>query len=144
MGNIRSDEARSRREADCTTPMRTIFLGRGSASAVHQHDEHAAWFHIVSGEIVEERWTRDAEGGFIYERRRLRSGQSMAAPADTLHRISAPEDAVFVTTCLCDCTRARPAPAAEVDAMIRLTRTGPDRDWAASTSQGDPCPDLAS
>lgn len=126
--------------SDNTTPMRTVFLASGRSSAIHRHAEDAAWFHVVSGEIVEERWTRDAEGGFVHERRKLRSGQSMAAPADTLHRIAAVGDAVFVTTCLCACTRARPAPAREIDAVVRLSRTGGDSEWASATSTGEPAP----
>jgi quercetin dioxygenase-like cupin family protein len=138
----RGTSAKRGRDADNTTPMRTTFLARGSASSIHQHQEHAAWFHIVSGEIVEDRWTPDAEGGFIHERRRLCAGQSMAAPANTLHRIRSLDDAVFVTTCLCDCLRSIPARACEIDAMLKLTRTGPDRAWACETAQGDPSPDI--
>jgi uncharacterized cupin superfamily protein len=128
------------READCTTPMRTIFLKRQSSSAIHRHAEQAAWFHVVSGEIVEERWTPDSEGGFVHEERRLRTGQSMAAPADTLHCITALEDAVFVNTCLCDCTRSPAAPTHEVDTVIMLSRSGVDRDWATLTALGEPAP----
>ena len=54
-------QTRSGREADNTTPMRTIFLSKGSASAIHQHQEHAAWFHVVSGEIVEDRCPFDLD-----------------------------------------------------------------------------------
>ncbi len=120
--------------------MRTIFLPRGASSEIHRHEEHAAWFHVVSGEIIEERWTPDPEGGFIHEQRRLRSGQAMAAPADTLHRITAVDDAVFVNTCLCDCTRSPAAPTHEVDTVMMLSRTGIDRAWAASTALGEPAP----
>ena len=136
----RGVRARSDREVDSTTPVRTIFMRRGTASTLHQHDEAAAWFHVVSGEIVEERWTRDAEGGFLYEHRRLRKGQSMAAPADTLHRIAATADATLVSTCVCDCTRARQAAAPEIDAVMRLSRSGVDREWATATAIGVPAP----
>lgn len=107
---------------------------------MHRHEEQAAWFHVVSGEILEERWTPDSEGGFLYEQRRLRAGQAMAAPASTLHRISALADAVFVSTCLCDCTRSPAAPTHEVDTVIMLSRTGVDREWATLTALGEPAP----
>lgn len=136
----RGSRTREGREVDSTTPVRTIFLRRGTASTLHQHDEPAAWFHVVAGEIVEERWTRDAEGGFLYEHRRLRKGQSMAAPADTLHRIAATDDATIISTCMCDCTRARQAAAPEIDAVMRLSRAGVDRDWAVATAIGVPAP----
>jgi hypothetical protein len=135
-----SNGARRGREADSTTPMRTIFLGRQTSSAVHRHVEQAAWFHVVSGEIVEERWTPDPEGGFVYEQRRLRAGQVMAAPADTLHRIMALEDAVFVNSCHCDCTRSAAAPKREIDAVTTLCRTGVDHGWATTTALGAPAP----
>jgi len=137
-----SNGAKRGREADSTTPMRTIFLRGESASAIHRHDEQAAWFHVVSGVILEERWTPDAEGGFVHEMRRLHTGQSMAAPADTLHRITALEDAVFVNTCLCDCTRSTPAPTREIDTVIMLSRTGADREWATSTALGELAPSM--
>ncbi|UJR82187.1 Hypothetical protein I5071_42520 [Sandaracinus amylolyticus] len=128
--------ARASRDADATTPFRTTFLRRGQSSAVHRHDETAAWIHVVAGEVVEERWTRDAEGGFVHERRTLRCGQSMAAPADALHRVTAVDDAAFVTTCACDCARARAVPARELDAVTRLARCGEDREWATATAIG--------
>ena len=128
------------RDADATAPVRTIFLRRGAASRIHAHDEDAAWIHVISGAIVEERWARDAEGGFVHERRVLRRGQSMAAPADALHRVSALEDAAFVTTCACDCARAKSALPSEIDTVIRLSRTGEDHAWASATALGDPAP----
>ena len=140
---MRSIRAKRGREADCTTRVRTIFLRRESASTIHRHAEHVAWFHVVSGAIVEERWTPDPEGGFVYEVRRLRSGHSMAAPADTLHRITALEDSVFVNTCHCACTRSPAAPTHEVDTVIMLSRTGADREWATSTALGELAPSFA-
>lgn len=128
------------RRGDDTAPVRTIFLGAGSSSAIHRHDESAAWLHVVMGEIVEERWTRDPEGGFVYERRMLRRGQSMAAPADVLHRVTAQQEAAFISTCWCDCCLARAADAEEIEAVMRLTREGGDREWALSTLNGDPTP----
>jgi len=128
--------SRAARDADRTTPVRTIFLRRGASSVVHRHEEPAAWIHVVAGEILEERWTRGADGTLVHERRRLRRGQSMAAPADALHRVSALEDAAFVSTCVCDCTRSRPAPGVEIDA-VGLARTA--EPWA--TVHGAPAPD---
>lgn len=136
-----SAKARSAsRDADSTAPVRTIFLRRGASSSVHRHGESAAWIHVVSGEIVEERWSPDPEGGFVHERRVLRRGQSMAAPADALHRVSALEDAAFVTTCACDCARAKAAPSSEIDAALLLSRSGDDREWASATAIGEPAP----
>jgi quercetin dioxygenase-like cupin family protein len=131
---------RSTRDSDSTAPVRTIFLRGGAASRIHRHDEAAAWIHVVSGSIVEERWRRDPEGGFVHERRVLRKGQSMAAPADALHRVSALEDAAFVTTCACDCARAKGASPSEIDTVIRLSRTGDDHMWATSTVLGADAP----
>lgn len=130
----------ARRDADSTAPVRTLFLARGAQSAVHRHAEHAAWIHVVTGEIVEERWTRDAEGGFVHERRVLRRGQSMAAPADALHRVTALEDAAFVTTCLCDCSRAKAAAASEIETVMLLARSEADHEWATATVIGEPAP----
>lgn len=132
--------AKRERDADATAPVRTIFLRRGAASRIHTHGEDAAWIHVVSGAIVEERWARDAEGGFVHERRVLRRGQSMAAPADALHRVSALEDSAFVTTCACDCARAKGASASEIDTVIRLSRTGEDHSWASATVLGERAP----
>jgi uncharacterized cupin superfamily protein len=128
------------RRGDDTAPVQTIFLAAGRSSAIHRHDESTAWLHVVTGEIVEERWTRDTEGGFIYERRKLRRGQSMAAPADVLHRVTAIEEAAFISTCLCDCCRANAADASEIDAVMRLTRDEGDREWALTTMSGSPAP----
>lgn len=129
-----------RRDADATAPVRTIFLRAGAASRIHRHDESAAWIHVVAGAIVEERWRRDPEGGFVHERRILRKGQSMAAAADALHRVSALEDAALVTTCACDCARAKGAAPSEIDTVIRLSRTGADHLWASSTALGEHAP----
>lgn len=130
----------SKRDADATTPVRTVFLAAGTTSSMHLHDEGAAWLHVVSGAIVDERWTRDAEGGFVHEHRRLSAGQSMAAPGGALHRVRAQDDAAFVTTCACDCSRARPVAARDADAVVRLSRTGVDAEWAQATALGAPSP----
>ncbi len=127
-----------RRDADATRPVRTVFLKGGASTALHRHDEAASWLHVVSGEIVEERWSKDEEGGFVHEQRVLRRGQSMAAPGDVLHRVRAKEDAAFVTTSACDCGCAGEAAHHEVQAVLRLARTGEDREWAASTAVGTP------
>jgi hypothetical protein len=134
---ISGEARRSDRDADRTRPVRTIFLRGGVVSALHRHEEETAWFHVVDGEIVEERWTRDNEGGFLQEHRRLKGGQSMAAPADALHRIAAREDAVIVSTCASDCACCHPASPGEILAVAKLARDGEDRAWAATTSVGD-------
>ena len=131
---------RTGRDADATTPVRTVFLGSGVRTALHRHDEATAWIHVLAGAIVEERWRADDEGGFVQEQRVLRAGQSMAAPVDGLHRVIALSDATFVITSACDCLRARQAEPREVAVMQRLARTGPDLDWAATTAVGDPVP----
>ncbi len=126
---------RSKRDADATVPVCRTFLREGDASVVHEHDEHSSWMHVVTGEIVEERWTRQDDGGFVHERRVLRGGQSMAAPGAALHRVRALGDAAFVTTCACGCTSARAAHPREVVAMQRLSRT--DDQTGTTTSQGE-------
>ena len=134
----------TKRDADATTPVRTVFLPAGSSSSMHLHEDDAAWLHVVSGAIVDERWTRDAEGGFVHEQRRLAGGQSMAAPGGAVHRVRAIDDTAFVTTCACDCNRARPVAARDVNALLRLSRTGVDREWAQATALGEPSPDVTS
>ncbi len=138
--SISERRGRAGRDADATTPVRTVFLKGGATTTLHRHDEATAWIHVVSGEIVDERFRRDAEGGFVLERRVLRRGQSMAAPADTLHRVRALSDAAFVTTSACDCARAREASPHEVDTVRRLARTGADHEWATATAVGEPVP----
>jgi len=119
--------------------VRTVFLKRGESSAVHRHDEAAAWTHVVSGVLLEERWTRDAEGGFVHERHSRRRGQLIAAPGDALLRVTAiDDDAVFVTTSSCDCAHAEAAPRAEIAAVSRLSRADADRAWASATVVGAP------
>lgn len=131
---------RSKRDADATAPVRTTFLGSGDESPVHEHAEHVAWMHVVSGEIVEERWTPHEEGGFLHERRALRGGQSMAAPGGVLHRVRALGDAVFVTTCACGCREAEAADVAEIDEAQRRARSGVHHAWATQTVTGEPAP----
>lgn len=129
---------RSKRDADATAPVRTTFLRRGDESPVHTHAEHVGWMHVVSGEIVEERWTRHDEGGFLHERRALRGGQSMAAPGGVLHRVRALGDAVFVTTCACGCQEAEAADVAEIHEAQRRARSGVHHAWATQTLNGEP------
>jgi len=131
---------RSKRDTDATIPVHTTFLREGDASAVHEHGEHSVWMHVVAGEIVEERWTRDRDGGFEHERRVLRGGQSMAAPGDVLHRVRAIGDAAFVTTCACGCMHARAAHPRDVVTVQRLAHASADAAWATTTALGDPAP----
>lgn len=128
---------RSKRDTDATVPVRTTFLRRGDASVVHEHDENVAWMHVVTGEIVEERWTRDTDGGFLHERRVLRGGQSMAAPGDVLHRVRALGDAAFVTTCACGCMSAD---AADPRAVVAMQRLGKADHHGTTTALGEPTP----
>jgi hypothetical protein len=131
---------RSNRDADATAPVRTTFVRRGDASPVHQHEEPVAWMHVISGEVMEERWTRDESGGFVHERRALRGGQSMAAPGAVLHRVRALGDAVFVTTCACGCMQASAADVTEIHAAQRRARSGVHHVWATQTVTGEPSP----
>jgi hypothetical protein len=130
---------RSKRDADATVPVRTMFLRDGDASVVHDHSETSAWMHVVAGEIVEERWTRDDEG-FVHEKRILRGGQSMAARGDVLHRVRAFGDAAFVTTCACGCIEATAVDPREVVAMHRLSRSIDETADALITALGEPSP----
>ena len=131
---------RSKRDADATAPVRTTFLRRGDESPVHEHDESAAWMHVVTGELVEERWTRHADGGFLHERRALRGGQSMAAPGGVLPRVRALGDTVFVTTCACGCMQAATADVGEIHEAQRRARSGVHHVWAMQTASGEPAP----
>jgi quercetin dioxygenase-like cupin family protein len=133
---------RTGRDADATTPVRTVFLSSAERTPLHRHAEEAAWIHVLSGAIVEERWRADDEGGFVQEQRVLRAGQSMAAPVDGLHRVIALSEAAFVITSACDCLRARQAEPREVAVMQRLARSGPDLEWAATTAVGEPVPPI--
>ena len=128
--------AKQTSRVETTTPVRTLFMRRGTASVVHRHDEPAMWLHVVSGEVVEERWKSDAFGAFVCEKRRLRRGQSIAAPADGLHRITAIEDAALVATCFCDCMHSQPAAAADLDRVSALSQCAHENEWASSTVLG--------
>jgi hypothetical protein len=130
--------ARSKRDADATTPVRTTFLRGGDQSDVHEHGELVAWMHVLSGEIVEDRWTRQAAGAFVHERRALRGGQSMAAPGGVLHRVRALGDAVFVTTCACGCLSAEAADVREVKRAQRGAPAAVVAVWATQTVTGVP------
>lgn len=125
----------AKRDTDATQPVRTTFLRPGDASVVHQHREHGAWMHVIDGEMVEERWTSDADGGFVHERRVLRAGQAMAAPGGVLHRVRALGETAFVTTCACGCMHADAADPREVVAMQRLARAR-----VTTTATGEPAP----
>lgn len=129
---------RSKRDADATAQVRTTFLPGGSESAVHAHDEHTTWMHVVSGEVVEDRWTRHGADDFVHERRSLRGGQSMAAPGRVLHRVRALGDAVFITTCACGCAEAESADVAEIHAAQRRPRSGIHHAWSTQTIPGEP------
>ena len=111
------------READATRPVRTVFLERCAATDLHHHSEPNAWLHVVSGAIVDERWSRDEGGRLVHERRVLRRDQALAARSDSLHRVRALEDSVFVTTCVEDCAHARIADDLEArEALFAVSR----------------------
>jgi hypothetical protein len=73
------------------------WMRRGSHSAIVSHGESDAWLHVVSGAIVEERWTSGDEG-WHFEVRHLRTGDSSHLPKGALHRLAAGTDASVVTT----------------------------------------------
>ncbi len=73
------------------------WLRRGSHSEIVSHGESDAWLHVVSGALVEERWTSGDEG-WHFEVRHLRTGDSSHLPKGALHRLAAGTDASVVTT----------------------------------------------
>lgn len=73
------------------------WLRRGSHSEIVSHGASDAWLHVVSGAIVEERWTAGDEG-WHFEVRHLRTGDSSHLPKGALHRLAASTDASIVTT----------------------------------------------
>lgn len=113
------ESARKGRDADATVPVRTTFLRQGEASPVHEHGHEPLWTHVISGELVEDRWSARAGGGFVHERRALRTGQAMAAPGESLHCVRARRDTVFVTTCSCGCLGAKAIEPERLDAIRR-------------------------
>lgn len=73
------------------------WLRRGSHSEIVSHGASDAWLHVVSGAIVEERWTAGDEG-WHFEARHHRTGDSSVLPQGALHRLAASADASIVTT----------------------------------------------
>lgn len=126
-----SDERRRRREAEATRPVKTVFLPRGAKTTLHHHRDESSWTHVVSGDMVDERWRCDANGELVRERRVLRADQALAAPGDALHRVEALTDLAFVTTCQDGCTCALAADeelevelAAQADRSSLITAVG--------------------
>lgn len=112
------------REAEATRPVKTVFLKRGASTTLHHHTEPTAWTRVVNGEMIDERWRRGDDGELAHERRVLRTDQALAAPADSLHRVRALRDTVFVTTCADGCGCARVADEAERRAASRAISRG--------------------
>jgi hypothetical protein len=73
------------------------WLRRGSHGEIVSHGESDAWLHVVSGAVVEERWTAGDEG-WHFEVRHLRTGDSSLLPKGGLHRVAGGTDASIVTT----------------------------------------------
>ncbi|MFO0683120.1 MAG: hypothetical protein U0234_13775 [Sandaracinus sp.] len=73
------------------------WLRRGTSSDIVSHGETDAWLHVVSGALVEERWTAGDEG-WSFEVRHLRTGDSSHLPKGALHRLAAGTDASIVMT----------------------------------------------
>jgi hypothetical protein len=130
---------RSGRDADATVPVRTTFLKSGEASSVHAHGPTTLWTHVVSGELVEDRWSRRPGAGFVHERRALRAGQAMAAPGEALHCVRARLDTVFVSTCACGCLAAE---AVDPSWLQELRRSVPmELEVGSATVAGARAPD---
>lgn len=105
---------------------------------MHQHGQGSQWTHVISGELVEDRWRPCAGGGFVHERRALHSGQAIAAPGDAFHCVRARRDTVFVTTCPCGCLGAK---AIEPDRLAEIRRRAPmELEVASATVVGEPAP----
>jgi hypothetical protein len=73
------------------------WLRCGAQSEIVSHGDSDAWLHVVSGAIVEERWT-SGNDGWDFEVRHLRTGYSSLLPKGALHRLAASTDASIVTT----------------------------------------------
>lgn len=73
------------------------WLRAGARSEIVSHGSTDAWLHVVSGALVEERWTAGDEG-WHFEVRHLRTGDSSHLPKGALHRLAASADASIVTT----------------------------------------------
>lgn len=73
------------------------WLRRGSRTEIMSHGESDAWLHVVSGALVEERWTV-GELGWDFEVRHLRTGDSSHLPKGALRRLAASSDASVMTT----------------------------------------------
>jgi len=73
------------------------WLRAGAHGEIVSHGESDAWLHVVSGAIVEERWTA-GDSGWDFEVRHLRTGDSSHLPKGALHRLAASTVASIVTT----------------------------------------------
>lgn len=141
-----AQSAASRRDAEATRPVKTVFLRRGTATRVHHHQDETSWTHVVAGDLLDERWRRDARGELVHEKRVLREQQVVAAPGHTLHRVLALTDVTFITSCAEDCACARhateellPDPTSQThgDVCAMITAVG-ERVAAALAEDGEP------
>lgn len=75
-----------------------VWWPRMTASALHGHGASATWLHVVTGELVEERWTLGRDGEWRYEVVRVRAGESSLLPSGSYHRVRARTDSSVIST----------------------------------------------
>jgi len=114
--------ARSLRLGDGEHHVVSAFWPRGTATPVHEH-EGDAWLHVLSGEVIEERWTRAEDGGWVYASLRLRAGDQSSLPPGAVHRLAARRDSSVIIAARRPCTDATAHLDPELHAVIRLSRT---------------------
>lgn len=138
---------RTRRGASSTTLVRSdehvvtaSWWPAGSASEVRGHGTSHASIRVLEGELVEERWTRGVDHGWVYEQRRLRAGDSVEVPPGTLHRLAARRSASVITTC-----SPPPGPIAPIEpavvSMLEMARTGMLEATSTSVELWAPAPE---
>jgi quercetin dioxygenase-like cupin family protein len=111
----------------------------GAAIEAHTHDVDTT-LHVLSGEIVEERWLQSDDDGWRYDPRRLRAGERSTLAAGEVHRIGVRRSASVLVSSSRACEACvRPQP--RLDALVRLSRT--ESAWSGppvTTCVGWPAP----
>lgn len=99
LGSVKTPHGETRvvvqRDADHETALSS--WPAGARSEVHGHDASETWTYVVTGEVDEERWTKNDAGEWIYEVRRIATGERSHLPAGALHRVKASRDASVVS-----------------------------------------------
>ena len=114
---------------------------RGAASPIQGHGASAASLRVVEGEIVEERWTRGEDGGWVYARQKLRAGDTTELPPGALQRIAALRAASVVTTYTPPPADAIEPIAPGVVSMLESARAGMDGSTSTSVEIWAPRPE---